>query len=207
MRRCCRFPRSRFGFCQSCDVDFSNLHWIVRAIIAGIGCFARDLLHQFNALWRALPEDRVMPVQMRRGYLRDKELRAVGVWSGVRHRKSAGDIEVQIWREFIFKAVARTAFASSFRIASLNHEIRNHAMKDRPVVERDAMLFLVRFGIRPVLRAGREANEVLDRLRRLFREKLAGEVTCGSVNDCLGIRGRRSLLRRAVCVSCAMRCR
>ena len=71
---CCGFPRSGFGLCQSGDVDLGNLHWIIRAVIARIGRLARNLLHEFYALRSALAEDRVMSVEMRRGYLSDKEL-------------------------------------------------------------------------------------------------------------------------------------
>src|SRR5579884_3301507 len=158
MRSGCRFARSRFRLCQSGDVDLGNLHRIVRPIIAWVGRLARDLLHEFDTLGRALSEDRVMSVEMRRWHFRDEELRAVGVRSRVGHRESAGDIEIQIRRDFIFKAVAGTAFARSFRIAALDHEIWKYGMEGCAGVKPYSMFFFSRFRIRPIFGASGEAD-------------------------------------------------
>lgn len=94
MRSSRGLPRSSSWFGQSRDVDLGDFHRIIRPIVAWIRCLARDLLHEFYALRRALAKNCVMSVQMWRGYFRDKELRPIRIRSGVGHRKTSGHIEI-----------------------------------------------------------------------------------------------------------------
>ena len=65
----------------------------------------------------------------------DKELTAVRVRPGVRHRQKAGAVELQAGNNLILELVAGPAGAASGWIARLGHEILQHAMKVRVVVE------------------------------------------------------------------------
>ena len=72
---------------------------------------------------------------------RDEELRSVGVRPGVGHREFAGFVEaVRRAFGFVFELVAGAAHAGALRVSTLNHEIGNDAMKNRPVVERSLAL-------------------------------------------------------------------
>ena len=67
--------------------------------------------------------------------------------------------------ELVGELVAGTAAARAFRVAALDHEIRDHAMENGAVVERLSGLGAVG-----------QSDEVLDRLGRLVGEKLDLEV-------------------------------
>ena len=73
-RSCWLSRRSAGRFRQSSEVDLGDLDRIVRAIVSRVGSLSRDLLYQFHAFWRALAEEVVVPIQMRRRYLGDEEL-------------------------------------------------------------------------------------------------------------------------------------
>src|ERR1035437_1968704 len=63
----------------------------------------------------------------------DKELAAVGIGTGVGHRKSTGFVLLAVL--FIGKAVSRPAASSASRITCLDHEVRYHAVESRVVIE------------------------------------------------------------------------
>jgi hypothetical protein len=97
----------------------------------------------------------VLTVQPRRRLGRDdEELRAVCVRAGVRHRERAAGDAVLV--ELVLELVTRPARAGAGRIASLDHEVGDHAVEDHALVE-------------PV--AGK-LQEVLDRLRRVVGVEL-----------------------------------
>src|SRR5260370_41481112 len=86
----------------------------------------------------ALSPDGIATVE--RGIRRfgNKELARVGVWPGVGHGQPSGNVEGQRWRRFILVRKARPAGLSSSiaqRIAALNHESGDHAMKGKPIEE------------------------------------------------------------------------
>ena len=92
------------------------------------------------------------------GLLGDEELAAVGVRAGVGHGQPSRHIEIQVRIELVFKRVAGIACAGARRIAALNHELRNHAMESRSVVERLVVHLLLGLRIGPVLGALGEAR-------------------------------------------------
>jgi len=85
-------------------------------------------------------------VQPRRGGHGDKELAAVGVGPGIGHGKHArlGVLELRV--KLVGEFVARTAAAGALRIAALDHEVGNHAMKNGAVVKGFAGLWFPRPG-------------------------------------------------------------
>ena len=107
------------------------------------------------------PNTAVVVVQQRRGRHGDEELAAVGIGPGVGHREHARLGVLQLGVKLVGEFVSGTAAAGALRIAALDHEIRNHAMKNGAVVER-----------LPGLGSFRQADEVLDRARRLVGEQL-----------------------------------
>ena len=68
--------------------------------------------------------------------------------------------------KLVFEAVAGTAGALAKRIASLDHEIGNDTVEDRPVVTGHAALRLPAARVHPLLASGGEADEVSHGLRR-----------------------------------------
>ena len=134
-----RWPfRWRSGWLgQAMYFDFRDLHRIIRSVVARIGGFACDLFYQLDALGSALAEEVVVAVEMRRRNFGDEELRAVGVWTRVRHCQSTRNVELQIRGELIVETVTGPALARSQWIAALNHEVWNHAMEDSSAVQRD----------------------------------------------------------------------
>ena len=67
---------------------------------------------------------------------RDEELRAVSVRAGVRHCEFAGPIELMRRAfGFILELITGAAHASALRIATLDHEVGNHAMKNGAIVQ------------------------------------------------------------------------
>ena len=81
----------------------------------------------------------------------NKELAAVGIGAGVGHGNRAFGV-IQRFRQFIRKSVSRAAGAGAGRVAALNHEAFDHAVKDHAVVE---TVF-------------RQEHEVIHGLRRLY---------------------------------------
>src|SRR5204862_5048707 len=102
-----------------------------------------------------LAEDAVLAVEPRRRGQRDEELSAVGVRAAVRHREDAGFGVPQLRRELVGERVARAARALAERVAALDHEAGDHAMKDRAVEVR-LLDLAARARIGPLLRSVRE---------------------------------------------------
>src|SRR6185437_2053880 len=67
--------------------------------------------------------------------MRNEKLAAVGVGSGIGHRKGPDLVLVGIAPGFILEAVAGAAAAGGGRIAALNHEVIDDAMEHGSVVE------------------------------------------------------------------------
>src|SRR5581483_3787823 len=104
---------------------------------------------------------------------RDKELRTVGIRAGVCHCQLALLVE-RMWRalRLILKFIAWPAESCSSRISALNHEVRNHPMEDRAVIQPVAA-FLAANRMRPLPLALGKLNKIGDRLRGLFLEQTA----------------------------------
>ena len=73
--------------------------------------------------------------------------------TGVRVGEASGPIELQVGRSFILEGVAGIAGAGAHRVATLNHEVGNHAMEDSAVIKWNAVFFLVSDGAGPVFGA------------------------------------------------------
>src|SRR5208282_774788 len=180
--------RRRFGRgCRVLDFDVRDLHGIDGAVIARIAGHARDLLHQFDGGCVALAEDGIAAIEAGVRNLSDEELRTVGIGSGVGVGETPGAIELDRWRSLILEFVAGIAGASANRVATLNHELRNHAMEDGAVIERNTGLLGASDGAGPVFGAAGKADEILDSNRGYLRKQGAVQVTGRSVDDGRGL--------------------
>src|SRR5215469_7976926 len=95
-------------------------------------------------------------IQMwRRGH-GDEKLAAIGIGAGVRHGKHTRLRMAKCGMEFIGELIAGAAPSGALRTSTLDHEVRNHAVKDDAVIEGLACLFPFR-----------EIDEVLHRLGAL----------------------------------------
>src|SRR5882762_11160689 len=95
----------------------------------------------------------MVSVEMWRRHLGDEELATVGVRAGVRVSQSSGHVKIKRRNDLILERVSRVTTAGAEWIAALDHEVRDHAMKHRPVVHWHAMLFFLGVGIGPVFRS------------------------------------------------------
>jgi hypothetical protein len=82
----------------------------------------------------------------------------------------------------VCKFITRTAHAGACRIAALNHEVGNHAVKNRAVVELAGAL-LVADGVGPLPFALGELHEVLYRLGRVLFKEAADDRAFAGVED------------------------
>src|SRR5208283_5447928 len=143
------------------DAQLLNDHRRARAVhgIAGhIGDFVRYIL-----AFHHVAEDGVAIIQVRRGRDGDEELAAIGAGAGIGHGESARLGMAQRWMELVRKAVAWPPTAISLRASSLNHELRNHAVKDQAVIV-IAFFFFAGTGVDKFLCALGQPHEILHRL-------------------------------------------
>jgi hypothetical protein len=115
-------------------------------------------------------------VEVRRRSERDEELSAVGVRSSVRHREDASLVVPQLGVKLVGEVIAGAADTLTKRIAALNHELVDDAMKNRAVVV-GFVHFLIRAWIAPLLGAFRQPDKILDRSRHLLIEQPHGEIS------------------------------
>src|SRR5262245_32223080 len=80
-----------------------------------------------------LPEDGVTAGQMRLGRVRDEKLAAACVLARKRHPDRAANVRPGV--DLAADLIAGAAFAVAERVASLNDEIRNDAVKSEAVEE------------------------------------------------------------------------
>src|SRR5579863_10130710 len=148
MRRRSRVPR--IG-----DLDLRDL-WRIVGKISGIAGQARNLLHDIQVL--ALAEDGVSTIQRGISNLGDKELRTVGVRSCIGIGQPPRLIECQIGADLVLEPVARIAPSVTLWIAALDHEIGNHTMENRTVIQWRALHHLAALRIAPLLGSRRQAR-------------------------------------------------
>src|ERR1022692_2334025 len=122
---------------------------------------------------------------------RDKKLRAIRIWPGIRVGQPSRTIEEQVGGNFILKLVSRIARSVARRVAALNHEIRNHPMKNSPIVERHTMLG-DSFDRLPVFGPTGESDEVLHSDRSLVGKQGTSHVSDGRLRRRSGLRTRLS---------------
>src|SRR5688572_27914785 len=85
--------------------------------------------------FRHLAEHRVLAVQVRLRRVRDEELAAVRVRAGVGHRDHAALVLERIALALVGELVAGAAAAGAGRVARLDHEVVDDAVKLHAVVE------------------------------------------------------------------------
>jgi len=187
------------------DRDFANLHWTFRTIVF-ISWRVRNSLHQLHACLITLPEDGIAAVlrnsavsalaaafiearvQVWLRDLSDKKLRSTRVGAAIGIGKPARLIVKQIRPKLVFNRKPDFTRDGSCRIAALDHEFGNYAMKDRAVVKWNAVHLGSGRGVGPVLRAFRQADEVCHPDWSFVRKQSAGQFSSRSIND----RGRRT---------------
>src|SRR6266516_406810 len=107
-----------------------------------------DLIDDLAAL-DDLAKDGVLPVQPGSRDGGDEELRAVRAGARVGHGEQVRPVERQIRVKLVGELVTRAAGSGAQRVPALNHEIGNHPMEDRPVIEPAAGLPGARVGPLP----------------------------------------------------------
>src|SRR5436190_23056523 len=119
------YPLDHHGF---------HLHIFIRPVVPA--AWKLDDLRHHVLAFKDFAEDGVLAGEPFSGSHRDEELRAVGVWAGIGHRKSAGSIKlVRRALRFVLELISGAAHTGALRVATLNHEIGNHSVEDGAVVE------------------------------------------------------------------------
>src|SRR5271156_1153544 len=122
---------------------------------------------------------------MRRGH-GNEELRPIRIRTGIGHGQLARDIKlVRRALGLVLEAVSRSSHAVSSRVSPLNHEIGNHTVKNRSVVELLGALFL-REGMRPLARAFGKFNKIGNRLRSFCWKQAADNLPITGIEDGIG---------------------
>ncbi len=81
-----------------------------------------------------LAEDRMFAVKVRGWQVGDKELAAIGVRSGICHGENARLFVFERAVDLVGKLITRAAGACASRVAALDHEIGDHAMKADAII-------------------------------------------------------------------------
>src|SRR3990172_6136285 len=102
-----------------------------------------------------LAEDRVLAIQPWSGLMDDEKLAAVAIGAGISHGEDAGPVVTELWVKLVRESVPRAAAPNAERVTALDHEVRNHPVKDGTVIERPLHL-LSGLRIGPGLGAGGE---------------------------------------------------
>src|SRR3954470_21607455 len=117
------------------DVDPLD-HDIVDRLVRALCLQFADRLHDVIPVSH-LTEDRVFAIQPRGFCDSQEELTPIGPWAGVRHREPAGLVERRtVWRALVLELVAWPASPAPHRVAALDHETVDHAVKDRSRIQR-----------------------------------------------------------------------
>ena len=125
--------RSAYGFRLPQASSTRSITCGSTGMVATVGLGALDRVDHVHAL-DDFAEHRVLAVEPGSLLRRDeKELRAVGVGTGVGHRQRAAHDLVVV--DLVFERVAGAAGAGALRAAALDHEVLDHAVKGEPVVE------------------------------------------------------------------------
>jgi len=132
---------------------------------------ARDLVDRLHR--PAFAEDRVAAIEMQSGVVHDEKLGAVGIRTAIGHAQEAGAIVIGILPNFIGDDVTRFARSVFQRIATLNHEALDDAVKHAVIVR--WLLVPLAFRGFPRAKSTRETDEVRDRDRCFVIEQLAFE--------------------------------
>jgi len=118
-----------------------------------------NILRSQRMPYQASRNVRVFVIEPRCRYGSNEELRPVRSWSSICHGQSIRPVMPEFWIELVFKVTAPATLSArsiSKRITSLQHELFDDSMEDDIIV-------ITIIDVR---------DEVLDRLRRSFREQL-----------------------------------
>src|SRR5581483_6321633 len=191
--------RVRTGIMQ--DRDLCDLWRIIGPVfsrsLVRIPRQPRNLLRDLHIRIVTLTKNRVAAIQTWIRNLRDEKLRTIGIRPSVGVSKSSWTVKQQIWRRFILKLVSGTSYSRAHGIAALNHELRNHPMKNGSAIERNSVHLLAGCGIRPILGSTREANEVRHANRSFIWEQGARHLARCGVDNCCWRSGCRRWFRRS----------
>ena len=97
------------------------------------------------------------------GRMGDEELAAIGAGSGIRHGKHARLVAQRVALELVREGVTGTAAAGACGVATLNHEVRDDAVKGYAIV---------------IAFVGKE-DEVVDGIGSIAREEIQDDVAFG----------------------------
>ena len=138
-------------------------------------------------------EDRVLAVEPRRRVGRHEELRAVGAFDGagdgvatqacVRHGEQVGAVKLKFGVDLVVERVAGATRSLTERVAALNHEAGDDAVKDDTVIE-GSITGLAGGGVGPLAGSVGEANEVTYGLGSVVTKKVDDDITVVGVNSC-----------------------
>lgn len=120
----------------------------------------------------AITEDRISAIEVLRRNLRDVELAAVRIRTGVGVRERPR--RVHEIGDLILEAIPGPTKPRAQRVPPLRHEIIDDAMEDKPIVE-PPFHPCIRARIEPRPATTREPNKVRDSIRRLRNLERAGE--------------------------------
>src|SRR5438105_4696193 len=162
--------------------DFFDSHLIHHHVddraIAGLGCFCLSDFPYDIQSFGYFSKHRMSSVEVRGRSKSDEELATVGVWTGVRHREDSFGVVLELGMDFIGECITGAAAACACRVAALDHESIDHAVKDDSVVE----VFFC------------ELDEIRNSVGRLLLEELNGEVSQGRFKMCVGTGGHFSIV-------------
>src|SRR5512134_314041 len=103
------------------DTDQSVPGW---DITSGLRIARRELFQNLHTA-EHLSKDGVLPIELGRGCIRDKELAANCVGPGTNHGNHPGFVEDQGWVDFREQVIARASIACPAGVAGLNKEVRD----------------------------------------------------------------------------------
>src|SRR6266851_5352457 len=159
-------------------------HHILQRLVLPVARGADNLFRYVVAL-HDFTENRVLAGEPLCGRYGDEKLRAIGIGAGVGHGQLAGLVEaVRRALGFVFKLIARASETCACWVATLDHEIGNHAVKDGAVVEA-VLALLAADRVTPLALAFSEVCKIGYGFRRLFFEEPADDGAFRGIKDCV----------------------
>ena len=122
-------PRHNYG--RSLDLTAVSNHDGAQRLICRIGTSMLNLANYLHTL-DDLTENDVLAIQVRSRHRCNKELRAIGVSSSIRHGKVLVDKVLVV--ELLSINRLTTSSISTSEISSLNHEVRDHTVEGAALV-------------------------------------------------------------------------
>ena len=129
-----------FGIVDAESFDSNGLHNLrVKGLVGEIGVCCGNFVYNVHA-FHNFSESGILTVKMRCIFMHDEELRACGIgYHGTSHGKNAFCMSEVIFEavhgEFAFDVITGTAGACTVGTAALQHEVIDHSMKSKTVIE------------------------------------------------------------------------